>query len=435
MNAPEHIHNERSDKFIFEDGLTVEITGLRRTAWNALEGLVRVTAGKGLLASDRIDLSKNAERVRLAQQAAARNGANPVMYEDTLLAVFEKLSTPDTGAREFKPTTFAEMVAADIHEHPSLADGLFPVGGITTVAGRPDQGKSNCVMDLLIAHAAGQKWLGHFDVGQGRSAYLDMEMPKDGFTLRVKAQAAHRNVSDIPFSRFTGEDFTDRLDSDAGRDALIELITKHQLTLLAIDPVGDIMGAADENEATGVRQVYTRLVEAAHWTGCTQVLVDHRRKAGLLKTSPLDEVRGSSVKVAKSDSLIVVQLSGDTTKVEQVRHKWGPRHAPFTFKLLPVAPDQVPVYAGDSDSGAAEQAERAQSAILDLLETGPQKRKHIVTTVAAETSTSTRTVDSALRDLLDDTAITRLDRPGREAWYALADDPEALAQQPKMEGA
>ena len=218
----------------------------------------------------------------------------------------------------------------EIIEHPTVVPGIIPQGSITLFVGRPDHGKSLVVQDLLTAHASGGLWLGEFPAGQGVSAYFDFEMPSNSFALRAKAQGKHRDLTDIPLFRF--DNLNERLDRDAGTEELLTMIQKYHLTLVALDPLSDILGSADENDASAIRQVFSRLIAIARMTDVSFALADHRSKQGLLKASPLDEIRGSTVKVAKSDSIIAVTKSGEITKLEHLRYKCAKKHGPFSFK-------------------------------------------------------------------------------------------------------
>ena len=367
--------------------------------------------------------AENNERCNppLPDEEVARIAASVMRYPPAAPAIQAAPSVEEAPPRG--PLAFADLAAMEIVEHPTIVPGLIPQGSITLVPGRPDHGKSLLIHDLLVAHASGGLWLGQFNAGHGVSGLVDFEMPTNAVALRTKAQAAHRGLSDIPFFRWDGLPAT--LDTDDGAELLERLVQEHGITLLALDPLSDVLGAASENDATPIRQVFSRLISICRSTDVTILLVDHRRKQGLIRASALDEIRGSSVKVAKSDSILSVTRQGETTKLEHLRYKFGPKHAPFSFRLEPAGPDIVPVYAGEVEDGGAEALERAQGAILDALEQGPATRRLLSAQVQEATEVGQRTIDRALKALVDDGEITR-GKDGRETRFALLGEPEAV---------
>ncbi|MCZ6675492.1 MAG: AAA family ATPase [Verrucomicrobia bacterium] len=318
-----------------------------------------------------------------------------------------------------RPKSFAQLLQMEIKEQPMVVSGLISQGSLNLVAGRPDQGKSLAVQDLLTAHACGGLWLGQFPAGQGVSGFFDFEMPEDRFALRLKAQASHRGVTDIPMFRFEG--LTHMLDKDEGADELYGLIREFDLSLVALDPVSDILGGSNENDATPVRQAFARLIQITRLVPVTFILPDHRRKAGLVRSSPLDEIRGSTVKVAKSDSILSITKANDLVKVEHLRFKWGPKHSAFSFKFQEADPDIVPVYSGEIEDGGAEMLERCIPAVLDALGEGPLKRQALIATVGETTKAGDRTVITAISKLVEDEEILK-GKDGREVVFRLPEE-------------
>lgn len=400
--------------------------GERNNTLTSLAGTMR-HRGFGETAILEALTAENSERCDppLSDDEVARIAASVVRYPPAAPAVPSPTAVPadrgDPPTEESPrgPLGFAELASMEIIEHPTIVPGLVPKGSITLFPGRPDHGKSQLTQDLLVAHASGGLWLGQFPAGKGVSGLIDFEMPTNSVALRTKAQAAHRGLNDIPFYRWEGLPAT--LDTDEGAELLERLVREYSITLLVLDPLSDVLGAASENDATPMRQVFSRLISICRHTGVTIILVDHRRKQGLIRASALDEIRGSSVKVAKSDSILSVTRQGETTKVEHLRYKFGPKHPSFSFRLEAAGPDVVPVYGGEVEDGGAEALERAQGAVLDALEQGSATRRLLIPQVQEATGVGQRTIDKALKALADDGEITR-GKDGRETRYALPDE-------------
>ena len=382
-------------------------SGLFRNKWDEVHYSDGRTYGQAT-----IELSLST----VTEYYAPRNGHQPdevVTSPPSSGAVAEELQ--DTPS----PRSFAQLLQMEIKEQPMVVPGLISQGSLNLIAGRPDQGKSLVVQDLLTAHACGGLWLGQFEAGHGVSGFFDFEMPLDRFALRLKAQANHREVTDIPLFRFEG--LTHMLDKDEGADELYGLIREYDLTLVALDPVSDILGGSNENDATPVRQAFARLIQITRLALVTFILPDHRRKAGLVRSSPLDEIRGSTVKVAKSDSILSITKANDLVKVEHLRFKWGPKHPPFSFKFQESDPDIVPVYAGDIEDGGAEMLERCIPAVLDALGDGPSKRQALIARVKETKGAGSRTVISAISQLAEDQEIHK-GKEGREVIFILPEE-------------
>jgi hypothetical protein len=316
--------------------------------------------------------------------------------------------------------TFAQLMSMEVQEFEFLG-GIFAKGAVNLVAGRPDQGKSLAIHDFAIAHASGKPWLGKFDVGQGAVAYFDFEMPTQGFALRTKAQGNHRGIvgMDIPLYRF--ESMNHHFDSDEGLREALALVYEYGLSVMIFDPLSDVLGSANENEASPVRQVFARFIELSRLTGVTVILIDHRRKQGLIKSSPLEEIRGSSVKIAKSDTILAVSKSGEETKVEQLRNRWGQKHAAFSFRVEAFEPDVVPVYLGEVQDGGAEMLERCLGTVMETLVDGRMKRQDLIAKVQEVTGAGARTIIDAIKQLFEAQEVTK-SKEGRTVFYNLPDE-------------
>ena len=126
--------------------------------------------GQGFLATGHGDLQSGRFRGDLARQAAKRNSGDTLAIENAVMAVYLAIREDPNVAEQLPAPSFqsaADFIRSVAPPGPAVVDGLLARGGLYSFAARPKTGKSILLLNLAIAVATGQPWLGR-QVARGR---------------------------------------------------------------------------------------------------------------------------------------------------------------------------------------------------------------------------------------------------------------------------
>ena len=197
-----------------------------------------------------------------------------------------------------------------------IIEDVLGKGGVSTIAGRSDSGKSFLALDIVIASLCGQTFMGKKTVPM-RFMYLDQEMSASMMKQRYLKLIAGRGLeSDAEclkeafFSRYESwipmsivVAVHDTASEDRKRiDEFIAEIKALEIDALILDSWNKFLGGHNESE-TQVGQVATALLkEIRARTGVSILIVSHINKNEGRVT--LDRLRGSSTFVGECDIVI-----------------------------------------------------------------------------------------------------------------------------------
>jgi 5S rRNA maturation endonuclease (ribonuclease M5) len=215
---------------------------------------------------------------------------------------FEKLAASGVSLSRLLATfTALELDGMDLQEPRYACAGLV-VEGLSFLAGKPKLGKSWLALQLAIAVALGEPWLGGL-CEQGEVLYLALEDSKRRLQPRVRIVLGHRRLP--PTLTFSTE--CPRLD-EGGLDLISAWLTAHpEARLVIIDTLakvkpgrkrnGDVY--AEDNDAG------SRLQALAFKHRVAVLVVHHTRKAGA--EDFLEEVSGTFGLTGAADSVLVLR--------------------------------------------------------------------------------------------------------------------------------
>lgn len=220
---------------------------------------------------------------------------------------------------------------------PLLGDGLICRSDLALLAGRPRLGKSRIAIELAVACARGEPWLGLATHRPARVGYVAAEFTAYRFLERCVQLfhgAPHTNgpaslleaYRSLGFSANGGfvlpipsdlPSDTLNLLTDAGARSLERFVTDFALELCVLDPLGRLMGGQDEtNEFFG--QAVATLDRVRNQTGCAILVVHHERKESKDQRGnpdPLDAIRGGTKLTDFSNTVMRVSQGPGTLKV------------------------------------------------------------------------------------------------------------------------
>jgi len=190
-----------------------------------------------------------------------------------------------------------------------VVKGVLRQGHKMMISGASKSGKSFLLIELAIALAEGQKWLG-FQCKQSRVLYVNLEMTPDSLEYRFyviyKALGIEsRHFKDIVMWNLRGE--AQPLDQLAPK--LIDFAIQKGINVIIIDPIYKVM-MGDENNATDMAQFTNVFDKICYKTGCTFVYSHHHSKGSQGFKRAMDRASGSGVFARDADAQVdMIQLN------------------------------------------------------------------------------------------------------------------------------
>ena len=212
----------------------------------------------------------------------------------------EQLPAIRSAPRELKLNDPADYAGKEIPPREWLALHRIPAAKPTLLSGDGGTGKTTIALQLLVAVAYGDEWLGARIDKQGPAWFLSAEEDNDEIIRRLTAILDHqgRTLEDLKGRgvRWTClDDENEYGDSDAllgvvdraGRvqktplyDALLKLATEQRPAFIGIENAADVF-AIDENNRSQVRQAVALLRRLAKRSGAAVMLNTHPSLYGL----------------------------------------------------------------------------------------------------------------------------------------------------------
>lgn len=239
---------------------------------------------------------------------------------------------------------FGETLRAGIPK-PSdeLIEGILRVAHKMLVAGPSKAGKSFTLIELCIAVAEGQKWLG-FQCAQGDVLYLNLELDKRSVANRI---------NDIYNAWGLTPNNADRLDVwnlrgsglplDKLAPKLIRRALKKRYKMIVIDPIYKVL-TGSENDAQQMAQFTNLFDKIAVALNCSVVYCHHHSKGYQDKKRSSDRSSGSGVFARDPDAILdMIELHvSDDARATLLNERRAQTRCDFLDKYRPGWRDSVP---------------------------------------------------------------------------------------------
>jgi hypothetical protein len=206
-----------------------------------------------------------------------------------------------------------DLIKREFPATPWQVRGLMTQKSVGTISGEPKSCKSWAALDIGIAIGTGTKAFGEFVTERGTAAYFFAEDQAAAVKTRINALMKRRAV---PLGGLYVQPRGYELDV-CNDDSLAMLLASARrlpgLSLLILDPLRDIHGAA-EDSSDEMSKVMRRLRVLASLLDCSVLFVHHAAKAGADVNSRRggQKMRGSGAVHASIDNgLHLSGLSGD----------------------------------------------------------------------------------------------------------------------------
>lgn len=192
--------------------------------------------------------------------------------------------------------TSDELLGTDLPETSFVVPRLLPEG-LTVFGGRPKLGKSFAALQLAIAVASGESFLGA-KAAQGSVLYLALEDSPRRIQDRLRAQRCPSSVG----GRLHFE-FRWNLLNDSGAELLAERVEALRPRLVVIDTISRVLPAkANQLKVEDMTVAFGGLQRMALHFNASVLLVEHLRKNDKTK-DPVTDILGSTGKAAVADTI------------------------------------------------------------------------------------------------------------------------------------
>ncbi len=298
----------------------------------------------------------------------------------------------------------AELLTAQFPEAKMIVNGLVPVG-LTFLAGRPKIGKSWLALQTAIAVAAGGRVLDRA-VEHGNVLYLAMEdnarrLQERTRKLGMPATAAIRFELAWPYLTHDGLDLLERA------------IAEHGYTLVVLDTLGRLLGAADQQDLADMTMIVGRLQEIALARDLAVLALDHHKKpTGVGGGNPIDDIIGSTAKSAVADAALgLFRENGQ----RDVTLKVVGRDVEWQDLVLSFDAARCMWQCMGTSEEVAQQGNRGRI-VAALRDSG---RPLTATDLEKEAGIGRTNIHPLLNELVNDGLVERLPKEGRDAPYRL----------------
>lgn len=186
---------------------------------------------------------------------------------------------------------------------PPLIDGVLRQGHKMMLGGPSKAGKSFALIELCVALAEGEPWLG-FNCAKGRVLYVNLELDRASCLHRFKdvyvaLGLTPANVGNIDIWNLRGKSKP----MDKLAPSLIRRALKTRPIAVVIDPIYKVI-TGDENSADQMAAFCNQFDRVANELGCAVVYCHHHSKGTQGGKRSMDRVSGSGVFARDPDALL-----------------------------------------------------------------------------------------------------------------------------------
>jgi|GEM_PF-1520474 len=299
-------------------------------------------------------------------------------------------------------------VVAEARPIDWIIKNLFPKYGLVILAGKAGVGKSFLSLHLAHCVASGESFLGILPIlASGKVLIIDNENYPGIYRQRV--EALKMNPLDGIDVAVMENFFLDREKCLKWLEGVLE---ENRYRLIIFDAWTNLVSKTDENKATDVSHVLSRLRKISYDHECCLVLIHHLRKNLPFAVEAKDELRGSSVLVNEADIVLLLQAFRDSKFLRTIKQRYGEEQA---FEVVFEKTDGGLAIKGRQIifEEAQNEVAKALEAIIEYLEVkgNPATRRELIEALPFPEATIKRGIELGVN-------LGRLVRTGRGI-YAL----------------
>lgn len=262
--------------------------------------------------------------------------------------------------RPLDETNFNPKRVQDLlQEVPEPVEWVFedylPLGALILIAGKPKEGKTTLVYELLVNVAKGSPFLGRHT---RKSHVLLLAVEEHQRDVRTRLYALGAAELDGLFVH-TGS----LSQSPALLAQLLSFVREHEVKLIVIDTLAAFWQIENENDASEMTKVVKPLLSLARESGACVLLIHHARKS---EGSYGDEIRGSGALFGLVDvALILKRHEVQTQRILAAQSRYADTPSELVIELR----ENGYVALGDPSSvSKAARREKLIAALSDQFE-------------------------------------------------------------------
>lgn len=204
---------------------------------------------------------------------------------------------------------------------PPLIDGVLRQGHKMLIAGPSKAGKSFALIEMCIAIAEGQKWLG-WPCTQGRVLYVNLELDRASCLHRFKDVYTElgiipKGLQNIDIWNLRGNS----IPMDKLAPKLIRRAAKKNYIAIVIDPIYKVI-TGDENSADQMANFCNQFDKVCTELGCAVIYCHHHSKGSQGSKRSMDRASGSGVFARDPDALLdLIELEVNENLLKQQINK------------------------------------------------------------------------------------------------------------------
>lgn len=309
-----------------------------------LDGLKDEAAGAALrdgslYLDPHVDAVRKAWRLREADRACARirgrvhGGADLHEVQVELAAAADAIRGERARAEGLRIVRLGE-VAQDEAAARWLVEGLWTEGGMGVLGGEPKTSKSILLLDLAVAVASGQAFLGRAVPTAGPALLFAAEDPLRSVASRLRRICRARGLDQAALPVHLVNESLLRLDDASQRERLRQAVMRIRPRMIGLDPFRRLL-AGDENDAAVVAPLLGELRALGRDADCAIVVVHHfRKRSGAdFGGRTAERLRGSGDIFAAGDCYWLVSQSANGIRKVEVELREVPAPEAFEFRV------------------------------------------------------------------------------------------------------
>lgn len=308
---------------------------------------------------------------------------------------FQGLEAEIQTEDRFLPIALSDLMAREFTDTEWVVDRLIPSTGLVVISGEPAAHKTWIVLHLALCVSEGGILFDKFATHQTGVLIVDEENGERLLQTRFKKLASKY---DAPLFLLTLKGF--KLDKTQV-ERVLGIARERGVSLIIFDSLVRIHDQ-DENDASKMARVFGHLKEFSK-AGITVVITHHNRKQGVFKSSPSQNMRGSSDILASVDCHIAVERKEDHLVLTQTKLRQGEEAKPFRVNIFKTENEIRYEYGGDIDEAQNKKAD-LKEAINEVLggHDGPVSKTELFNLCKAAGAEGGRsTFKAALKEMLD----------------------------------
>lgn len=223
----------------------------------------------------------------------------------------------------FHPVSVSDLLATTPQEVSWVLEGYLLLWALVLIAGKPKEGKTTFVYELVVKVAQGLPFLGR-ESHQVGVLILAVEESLRDVQMRLHhlgAESLTNIYVHVGPSEPTPNVFAQ----------ITKFVLDHQIGLIVIDTLANFWRVQNENDASEVTQAMKPLLRLARDSGACVLLIHHARKS---EGSYGDEIRGSGALFASVDvALILKRHNVQTQRLLQAQSRYPETPSELVLEL------------------------------------------------------------------------------------------------------